>query len=121
MRPPLSAGALRPVRAMMHDNLSPACDDAVDFEPLTSAIDRVAAGIARTAADQQNRNVSAYLHSPPLTTRERDWADRARLAVRLLERLDPADAAGMSPTIDSAVAALRAIVADAGRALSHRA
>ncbi|GJD58694.1 hypothetical protein [Methylobacterium dankookense] len=90
------------------------------FEPLSEAIDRVAAGIALGAADQR-RPGSPYLKSPPLTTREREWADRARLALRLIEVVTSDEGLDLSPSLDPAMAALRAIVGDAGRAVSHRA
>ncbi|ACB80857.1 hypothetical protein Mpop_2702 [Methylorubrum populi BJ001] len=105
---------------MMHDTFPHTHDAAVEFEPLTIAIDRVAAGIARTAADQR-RPGSDYLRNPPLTTREREWAARARLAARLLEVLANADGDDvLSPSLDPALVALRAIVADADRAPSPR-
>lgn len=89
------------------------------FEPLSDAIDRVAAGIAYGTADQ-HRPGSPYLKSPPLTTREREWADRARLALRLLEVVTSDEGLDLSPSLDPAVSALRAIVGDAGRAVSPR-
>lgn len=108
----------------MKHNLALTHDDAADLEPLTNAVDRVVAGIARTAADQR-RPGSAYLVNPPLTTREREWLDRVRLAARLLDAVVPLDEEGklpllLSPHLDPAIAALRAIVADADRAVSPR-
>lgn len=101
-------------------------DDAADFEPLNAVLGRVSAGIASSIADQA-RPGSGYLKNPPLTTREREWADRARLALRLIEVLAGADpeedlpgALLRTPSLDPAIAALRAIVTDAERAVSPR-
>jgi hypothetical protein len=94
--------------------------ESPSFSPLGDLAETVRRGILAREADQ-HRPGHPYLKNPPLTTREREWLDRASLCLRLLEVVDQADSLDLiSPTLSPVLVALRAIVADAERAASPR-
>ena len=94
--------------------------ESASFTPIGDLAETVRQGIQARQADQQ-RPGHPYLKNPPLTTREREWLDRASLCLRLLEVVENADTLDLlSPSLSPALAALRAIVADGERATSPR-